>query len=443
MKALVHLVAALMMAVPVAAQRTTFTEHVAPILYTNCVPCHRHDGGAPFPLVTFKDAAKRAHMLKLVTEDRYMPPQRNDPAYRQFAHERRLTDAQIATIARWVADSMPEGPRHKAPRLPAFPTGTALPRTPDVVLRMRSDVPIPGTNTQHYICYAIPFEFDRERSINAIDYIPGNRLLSHHASYQVLEVAPDVQLDSMPEYFVYAKEQPIDDDHDYRYFGLISPVYGPPIETFHGGWLPGMSPLMFPKGTGFRLPRRGVLLIRNLHYAPTARDTTDRASIAMLESRTPATRPITFAAFKPIITQAQSVIPADSIVEHRIHVRIRDSISVLTINPHMHLLGASFTVWANTPSGDSIPMVHIPHWDFDWQEFYRYPKPVVLPAGTILNARATFNNTNSNPRNPNVPPKDVAFEVGMDDSNEMMRLVLLVLAYQKGDEHLDLVRLGR
>lgn len=421
-----------------AGRRPTYTQDVARIMIRACVACHHGGGAAPFSLTTYDEVRRHAAMIALVTEDRYMPPQRNDPTYRTFAHERRLSDADIAVLQAWLADSMPEGPRKAMPKVPVHDGGSQRPGRADLVLRMRSDVPVPGTNDQHYICYAIPFELDAERHVRAVEYVPGNRRLTHHASYQVLEVAPDVSLDSVPEYFVYGQGQPIDDGNDYAYFGLVSPRYGPPVETFHAGWLPGMSPIDFPDGIGFRMPRRGVLLIRNLHYAPTPVDTVDRALLRFHYSDRPC-RTIVFAGFRPTLPDSHPrIIPADSVVEHRIVVRLRDSVSLLTINPHMHLLGRSVRVWARTPAGDSVPLISIPVWDFDWQDFYRYPRPVVLPAGTVITGLATFDNTDRNSRNPYHPPRDVPFEGAMDDTSEMFRLVLLMLPYQYGDEGIEM-----
>src|SRR5262245_52917971 len=77
----------------------TFTEHVAPILYNNCVTCHRPGEAAPFSLITYEDVVKRATLITTVTKSRYMPPWHAEPGFGEFADERRLTDAQIETLA--------------------------------------------------------------------------------------------------------------------------------------------------------------------------------------------------------------------------------------------------------------------------------------------------------------------------------------------------------
>ena len=47
-------------AVAAAAAAPTFNHDIAPILYKNCATCHRPGEVAPFSLLTYQDAAKRA-----------------------------------------------------------------------------------------------------------------------------------------------------------------------------------------------------------------------------------------------------------------------------------------------------------------------------------------------------------------------------------------------
>ena len=45
----------------------TFNRDVAPILYHNCSNCHRAGEVAPFALLTYDDAAKRAKQISAIT----------------------------------------------------------------------------------------------------------------------------------------------------------------------------------------------------------------------------------------------------------------------------------------------------------------------------------------------------------------------------------------
>src|SRR5437764_11293551 len=101
----------------------TFNKDIAPILYENCATCHRPGEVAPFSLLTYQDAAKRAGLIATVTKKRYMPPWKPETGYGDFAHVRRLSDEQIAQIQEWAATGAQEGLASDKPAVPTFPTG--------------------------------------------------------------------------------------------------------------------------------------------------------------------------------------------------------------------------------------------------------------------------------------------------------------------------------
>src|SRR3954469_1226285 len=86
-----------------AAADVTYSKDVAPILFQNCAGCHRPGEVAPFSLLTYREAAKHGDQLAEVTQSKFMPPWKAESL--EFAHfvgERRLTEAQIKTIADWA-----------------------------------------------------------------------------------------------------------------------------------------------------------------------------------------------------------------------------------------------------------------------------------------------------------------------------------------------------
>ncbi len=419
-----------------AQEEITFNKHIAPIIYKRCATCHNPNGYAPFSLVKYKDVKKRANFVKHVTQTGYMPPWKANPGYRSFANEKLMTDEEVELIKRWAESGAKEGKKKDLPPTPSFTNGSQLKQEPDYSLTMQTEYTVEGNNEQTYICYKIPYELPEEKYVKAIEFVPGNRLLVHHASYQVLEVAPEIDIYNSPDYFVYGDSDYVDDKHDYGFFNLYDKYGNPPIETYHNGWLPGTSAHVYPDGIGFRMPKKGIFMIRNLHYAPSPIEQSDQSTVNFYFTDKPVERVVQFAAFKPtyINPNEENIIPADSIVKHHIYVKINSDISLLNINPHMHQLGKYFKVFVTTPTNDTIPLVEIPEWDFDWQEFYQFKKMVKIPKGSVLHAEALFDNTANNPKNPHNPPQDVYFERGMDDEDEMMRLVLLVLPYQAGDE---------
>jgi mono/diheme cytochrome c family protein len=104
--------------VPVRGAGPTFNKDIAPILWTNCSGCHRPGEVGPFSLLTYKDAAKRASDLAEITCERRMPPWKAEPGFGEFHDERRLSAAEIQTIANWAKSGSPAGDLKDLPRTP-------------------------------------------------------------------------------------------------------------------------------------------------------------------------------------------------------------------------------------------------------------------------------------------------------------------------------------
>jgi len=106
---------------------------------------------------------------------------------------------------------------------------------------------------------------------------------------------------------------------------------------------------------------------------------------------------------------------ADSVV--KAHLPVIFGARVLTVFPHMHLLGRTMTVTATLPDGAKKTLIDVPDWDFNWQGFYAYKQPVALPPGTWIDLVAHYDNSAQNFRNPSQPPKDVHW--GEQTTDEM------------------------
>ncbi|MGB2423662.1 MAG: hypothetical protein ACPH97_02945, partial [Flavobacteriales bacterium] len=135
------------------------------------------------------------------------------------------------------------------------------------------------------------------------------------------------------------------------------------------------------------------------------------------------------------MTDGPLVIPPNQLSTfHQEAVLWNSDKSLLSICPHMHLLGKSYKVWMETPEGDSIPLIDIPQWHFEWQFYYRFLSPVHVPAGTVFKTEGVYDNTVWNPLNPNDPPEEVTY--GSLTTDEMFLVYLIWSNYQEGDEDL-------
>jgi hypothetical protein len=423
------------------AQDLDLANKVKNILINKCVSCHQQGGYSPVVLENTSDFKKREKFIQHVIENNIMPPWRADTLYRNFANTKSLSKSEKANILNWLKTGCPEWVE-KSEDL-KFTHGSQINRKPDLILKMKEPYIVPAINQNVYICYKIPFELKNDTFANAIEFIPGNKKVVHHASYQILEVENDVDIYSGENYFRFNEDSlnRVSDEHDYRHFNLIGKSGKYPKETYHGGWLPGTSTQEYPNSIGIRIPKKGVLLIRNFHYSPTPIEEKDLSGFNIFFTANKIKRSIGFTSFqpkKPGGTGEWIIKANDSSYQAHINVKFHQDISLLNINPHMHQLGKSFKAYALTPTGDTIRLINIQNWDFNWQEFYRFKNIIKIPAGSVLHADAIYNNSTSNPNNPYQPPRDIKFEWGMNDDSEMMRLVLLYLPYQQNDEKISL-----
>ena len=92
-------------------------------------------------------------------------------------------------------------------------------------------------------------------------------------------------------------------------------------------------------------------------------------------------------------------------------------IQLLSLTPHMHLRGKSFTFTAAYPDGRREILLSVPRYDFNWQSVYRLSQPKAIPKGTNIECEAHFDNSAGNPANPD-PSRTVTW--GEQSEDEMM-----------------------
>jgi hypothetical protein len=157
----------------------TFSKHIAPIIHKNCSPCHRAGEAGPFNLVTFLEVKKKAKTILKVIQSGLMPPWPADTSYQRYIGERYLTTEEKKLITDWVNNGCVEGEPLKV--VPDFPDGSQLGK-PDLVIKMEEPFEIPGDNRDRFMVIKIPYELERDTFVRLVEYVPGNRKLSHHVN---------------------------------------------------------------------------------------------------------------------------------------------------------------------------------------------------------------------------------------------------------------------
>jgi hypothetical protein len=379
----------------------SFAQDIAPIIYTNCAPCHHTGGPGPFPLTSFEDVRKHARQIAEVTRTRYMPPWLPQAEHGDFANELRLTTAQIQTIADWIAQAEPAGDLAQAPAPPSLNTGWALGK-PDAVIQAPEPFQVPATGTDVFWNFVLAPHLDRSHYIRAIEIRPQNARLIHHANIIVDRLGSITQ--AFEGMDVSVPRNPLDLDGHFLFFK------------------PGATNDAEPEGFSWRLDPATTLIL-NTHIQPSGKPETEQPSIALYFTDKPP-------AHSPYLLQLENDealnIPAgarDFLVSDDFKLPI--DTQVIAIYPHAHYLGKVLEAYATLPDGSLRWLIRIPNWDPNWQAVYRYRKPVDLPAGTTISMRYHYDNSSANPRNPNRPPKRV--ESGNQASDEMAHLWLQIM----------------
>ena len=428
---------------PYISDEITFSEHIAPIIHQNCTPCHRPGEAGPFKLISYHDVAKRSKMLKEVVETKYMPPWPADRNYSTFLNEWGLSDDEIYLIQAWVTQGSQIGEKDQVPSPPSYPSGSML-GEPDMVLKMSDPYLIKGNNTDQFMVVKIPYELSEEKYVKAIEFVPDNRKLLHHMNGHVVQYDEGkkatiyggkraVTYDrSIPQHLLYMELDILNDDGTYPY--LTSSVVN---------YLPGSVNTQYPEGIGgITLRKRGHFLLKDVHYGPTPIDTVDQSSINVFFTDKAPERPVseillgTLGATK---VEPPLVIPPNEIKTFSTKWKVPFDLSVLTVNPHMHLLGKSIKAYAVSVENDTTNLIYIPNWNFRWQFFYTYPKILKITEGSVIYIHATFDNTLDNPENPFNPPRTIRERKGsMGTTDEMVQFIITYLPYEEGDEAIEL-----
>jgi hypothetical protein len=365
----------------------TYAKDVAKILNENCVSCHRAGEIGPMRLDNVESARAFAQNIADVADRRFMPPWKPLENHGKFAGERKLSEAQIETLKVWAQSNAPAGDIAKVPTLPKFTSGWSLGK-PDLILKMPKPWKVAASGEDIYQCFVIPTGVTKDMQVAAVEYRAGNSKVVHHV------------IGYLDTKGAARKLEAANPDDGYTSFG--GPGFLPSGEL--GGWAPGNLPKFLPDGLARTLPANSDLVMQ-VHYHANGKEEEDVTQVGIYFSKKPASKE--FVSY-PILANVN--IPAGEknyVTEQTISVP--GDITLYAVTPHMHLLGRTIGMELTLPNGKKQPLIQINDWDFNWQDTYYYQTPMRIPKGSKITLKATYDNSENNPRNPNSPPKKVTF----------------------------------
>jgi len=386
-------------------QTPNYSEDIAPIIYNKCLQCHHTNGIAPLSLENYIDAASNSGMIQHVTSTGEMPPWPPDTLYRNFSYENVLTFDEITKITDWIVAGVPIGDTALLPPKPIFSNNSILGGVPDLELQMPNYISNATSTADDYICFSIPTGLIQNKKVRAIEVIPGNMNIVHHVL---------VSIDPFPNSTIVTTPN----------------CMAPPGDLIYG-YAPGSLPITYPNGIsgdfGVTLPA-GSSISLGMHYPEGSFGELDSTKVRFYFY--PDNTNIREIETDFLITNWSFVLPPHQItaVDDSFGPLSQD-FSLMSIFPHMHLLGKDLECYAITPMNDTINLIRINQWDFEWQGFYFFEKFIKIPAGSIIYAKGNYDNTVSlsNPNPTLVYPGD-------NTTDEMFVFGFQFLPYQEGDE---------
>jgi hypothetical protein len=385
-----------------ATAAPTFTQDVAPILFASCVNCHREGEIGPFSLMKYEDAKKRAKQIARVVDEKTMPPWKPDPGHGDFRDERKLTKKQIDTLKEWAEAGAPEGNAKLLPKPPVFKDGWKLGK-PDIILKMEKPFTIPATGRDVYQHFVFPMNLDKDVYLIGVECRPGNRKVAHHA-VGILDTSGTARK-------LEAKQKDKGPGYPGNGPGFIPAGFTP-------GYVPGQTPRFMTEGQAITI-KKGTDFVLQMHYHPTGKEETDQTEIGLFLSKKPPTQHMVVVA----MASEEIDIPAGK-KDYKAadEFKLPVDFELQSVWSHMHIIGKTNVVWAETPNGKKIDLLKISDWDFNWQDTYEYKKSIKLPKGTIIKSEWTWDNSADNPRQINTPPKRI--RLGEGSADEMSGLIL-------------------
>lgn len=368
------------------AQPISYQHDIAPLLQRRCAHCHVEEGLAPWAMNRHLMILGWSPMIREVVMTRRMPPGQIDGYVGDWQQTHELPSDELAMLIHWIDQGAPQDgdvdPLADATaETDSWPLGE-----PDLIV----DVPaqeLPATGVVDFLLESAELSLPENKWLRAVAYDVGDKSVLHSL-------------------MIYAREAsaPVSSQTD-----LIDPAVSEYVSIF----VPGERVDAFPEGSAFLLEANRDLAFK-IRYLTSGRETVDRSRIGLyFQPEAPRMTVDTL-----VIANEAISIPAGA-AEHReraISEPMPSDVYLSSLSPHAHGRAVSMQLTAVYPDGERELIANVANYNFNWQLTYRLRQPLLLPAGTRLEAETVYNNSLANPLNAD---PDVSVQWGVSDADEM------------------------
>jgi len=364
-----------------------YTTEVAPIIVENCAECHRWGGAGPFALDSYTSLLGWSPMIREVVLNKRMPPMQVDPMIGHTRSAQYLSAETLQTLVHWMDAGAPRGDNPVDP-LELVPTEKVFEwelGEPDFIVETPANE-IAAVGIQDYLYTEATLPFDRDVWVRAFQYNPGKETVLHHLMTFI---------------------SPADED-----------FWGEEAENeistrrFLGSFIPGHNPAtVFEEGTGILIPK-GHKLSLQFHYVTNGLATTDETSIGLYFYDEPPEKELLTKAISPRFV----LEPYESNHDMAASFQFEQAVVVTSVRARMNFRGKKMKFAVETAAGNHLDILSIPAYNYGWQPHYHLSEALNLDAGDSIHVLGAFDNSYSNPFNPD-PSEEVTF--GLESYDEM------------------------
>lgn len=364
-----------------------YSTEIAPIVVNNCAICHRWGGAGPFAFDSYVSLLGWSPMVREVLLNKRMPPMQVDPMIGASANAHHISAAERQKLIHWMEAGAPRGDGEVDPlaEVPIEKTFSWQLGEPDYIVQAPGNE-VPAVGIQDYVYVEASLPFTEDKWVRAFQYSPGDERVLHHLMAFIV---------------------PADGD-----FWGEEKHHNTAERRFLGSFIPGENPAtVFPEDSGVRIPA-GHKLALQFHYVTNGVEIDDETSIGLYFSDTPPAREILT---RPV-SERFTLAPGDPEHAMAASYTFEQAVTLLAVRARMNYRGKHMRFELQDPAGNSEALFSIPAYNYGWQPHYWLDWPRELAPGTTVKVLGAFDNSLSNPFNPD-PRVEVGW--GLDSSEEM------------------------
>jgi mono/diheme cytochrome c family protein len=370
----------------------TYNSHVGKIINENCVVCHREGGVGPMQLTNFEQVRPWAPLIQLKVANREMPPYAYDHGIgiQELQGDWRLSEDDIQTVVAWVNQGAPRGDIDIAPTTPVLPGTDAWSFEAQfgepslVIASVPIDIPAGGNDLWHK--HYVPTGVTQQRCIKAMQVKPRGdaKAVVHHSN---------------PGVFI------IDEEGEYERHSQLS-------EYAMGKW----GEIM-PDGVCREMPADSAVFW-DIHMFPggvgaTAQGLAVKDNVVELgiwfhdegyeEAEQPYRQDLRAYQLLDGYENNNLIIPPNGFAMTQGFHSFDHPVRIDSFQPHGHLrMNAASLEIFYPETGQTEQISQISNWSATWHHSHLYEPDVapLLPVGAVLVIKQWYDNTASNPNNP-------------------------------------------